>query len=109
MTDTIQCISPVDGLVYAERQTATYDEALAQMNDSHYRLTASLWTGNAERAARTDEHLQTATVFMNRADYVDPALCWSGCQDTGRGGALSAIGFHPLTRPLSFHFKKQLT
>jgi acyl-CoA reductase-like NAD-dependent aldehyde dehydrogenase len=81
-------------------------QALALMNDSRYGLTVSLWTGDAERAARLGRELETGTVFMNRADYLDPALCWTGVKETGRGGALSVIGFHNLTRPKSYHLRK---
>ncbi len=81
-------------------------EAVALMNDSKYGLTVSLWTGDAERAARLGESLETGTVFMNRADYLDPALCWTGVKETGRGGSLSVIGFHNLTRPKSYHLKR---
>lgn len=81
-------------------------EALALMNDSKYGLTVSLWTGDAERAARLGQDLETGTVFMNRADYLDPALCWTGVKETGRGGSLSVIGFHNLTRPKSYHLKR---
>jgi len=82
------------------------DEAIALMNDSDFGLTASLWTRDTPRAAEIGAQLQTGTVFMNRADYIDPGLCWTGCKSTGRGGALSAIGFHNLTRPKSYHLKK---
>ncbi|NKL79677.1 aldehyde dehydrogenase family protein [Rhizobium leguminosarum] len=82
------------------------EEALAFMNDSQYGLTASLWTRDAERAGRLGREIETGTVFMNRADYLDPALCWTGVKETGRGGSLSIIGFHNLTRPKSFHLKK---
>lgn len=81
-------------------------DALALMNDSKYGLTVSLWTGDAERAARLGAELETGTVFMNRADYLDPALCWTGVKETGRGGSLSVIGFHNLTRPKSYHLRK---
>ncbi len=81
-------------------------EATELMNDSQYGLTASLWTKDAERAARIGRDLETGTVFMNRADYLDPALCWTGVKETGRGGSLSILGFHNLTRPKSFHLKK---
>ncbi len=81
-------------------------EALALMNDSKYGLTVSIWTGDAERAARLGAELETGTVFMNRADYLDPALCWTGVKETGRGGSLSVIGFHNLTRPKSYHLKR---
>ncbi|MBY5765916.1 aldehyde dehydrogenase family protein [Rhizobium leguminosarum] len=82
------------------------EEALALMNDSQYGLTASLWTRDAERAGQLGREIETGTVFMNRADYLDPALCWTGVKETGRGGSLSIIGFHNLTRPKSFHLKK---
>ena len=80
--------------------------AIAMMNDCDYGLTASLWTRDAERAARIGRRLATGTVFQNRCDYLDPALCWTGCKDTGRGAALSPLGFHSVTRPKSYHLKK---
>ncbi|WP_026619050.1 acyl-CoA reductase-like NAD-dependent aldehyde dehydrogenase [Ensifer sp. WSM1721] len=81
-------------------------EAIELMNDSQYGLTVSLWTKDAERAARIGRELETGTIFMNRADYLDPALCWTGVKETGRGGSLSVLGFHNLTRPKSYHLKK---
>lgn len=81
-------------------------EALRLMNDSPYGLTASIWTQDYDTAAALGEQVETGTVFMNRADYLDPALCWTGCKDTGRGGSLSYLGFHSVTRPKSYHLKK---
>ena len=82
------------------------DEALALMNDSEFGLTASLWTKDVERAKSVGAQIETGTVFMNRADYLDPALVWTGVKNTGRGGSLSVIGFQNLTRPKSYHLKK---
>ncbi|MAY88653.1 MAG: aldehyde dehydrogenase [Pseudooceanicola sp.] len=82
------------------------EEALALMNDSDFGLTASLWTQDVERAERLGGAIDTGTVFLNRADYLDPALCWTGCKSTGKGGSLSEIGYHNLTRPKSYHLKK---
>ena len=82
-------------------------EAIRLMNDSDFGLTASLWTADVERAEKIGQQIETGTVFMNRADYLDPGLCWTGCKDTGRGGGLSVIGVHNLTRPKSYHLKKQ--
>ena len=82
------------------------DEAIAVMNDSPYGLTASIWTRDAEAAGMLGQQLETGTVFMNRCDYLDPALCWTGCKDTGRGGSLSPLGYMAVTRPKSFHLKK---
>ncbi|WP_210527958.1 aldehyde dehydrogenase family protein [Rubellimicrobium arenae] len=89
-------VMPVDG----------DEQALQLMNDSPYGLTASLWTQDAERAARLGRRIDTGSVYMNRADYLDPALCWTGTKDTGRGAALSVLGYHSVTRPRSYHFRK---
>jgi acyl-CoA reductase-like NAD-dependent aldehyde dehydrogenase len=80
--------------------------AIGLMNDCAYGLTVSLWTRDAEAAAEIGAQLQTGTVFMNRCDYLDPALCWTGCKDTGRGASLSALGYMAVTRPKSYHLKK---
>lgn len=85
------------------------DEAIRLMNDSPFGLTVSLWTADIARAQRVGDSIETGTVFMNRADYLDPGLCWTGCKDTGRGGGLSVIGYHNLTRPKSYHLKKVTT
>lgn len=82
------------------------DEAIALINDSDFGLTAAIFTHDADAAERIGQRLQTGTVFMNRCDYLDPALCWTGCKDTGRGAGLSVLGFHALTRPKSYHLKK---
>ena len=81
-------------------------EAIRLMNDSPYGLTASIWTEDYDTAAAIGAQIETGTIFMNRADYLDPALCWTGCKDTGRGGSLSYLGFLSVTRPKSYHLKK---
>lgn len=81
------------------------EEALEKMNDSRLGLTASVWTTDRERASRFARALQCGTVFMNRCDYLDPALPWSGWKDSGRGVSLSADGFDGLTRPKAVHFR----
>ena len=97
-----ESFGPVVGIMSVKDDS----EAVAVMNDSPYGLTASLWTKDAERAARIGTELDTGTIFMNRCDYLDPALCWTGCKDTGRGGSLSVLGFYSVTRPKSYHLKK---
>ena len=32
--------------------------------------------------------VETGTVFMNRCDYLDPGLAWTGVKETGRGATL---------------------
>jgi len=82
------------------------EEAIALMNDCQFGLTAAIFTADAEAADAIGQQLETGTVFMNRADYLDPALCWTGCKQTGRGAGLSELGYHALTRPKSYHLKK---
>ncbi len=48
---------------------------------------------------------QSRIWFMNRADYLDPALAWTGVKDSGRGCSLSRVGYEQLTRPKSFHLR----
>lgn len=80
-------------------------EALRLMNDSDYGLTAAIWTADAEAAAQLGAQIDTGTVFMNRCDYLDPALAWTGVKNSGRGCTLSSVGFESLTRPKSFHLR----
>jgi len=80
-------------------------EALAHMNDSAFGLTAAVWTRDAAAAERLGAQLETGTFFMNRCDYLDPALAWVGVKDSGRGCTLSVVGYQHLTRPKSFHLR----
>ena len=82
------------------------DEAIRLMNDSRFGLTASIWTQDVAAAEAIGDQIETGTVFMNRCDYLDPALCWTGCKDTGRGTGLSILAYGALTRPKSYHLKK---
>ena len=100
-----ESFGPVVGIM----KVSNDDEAIRLMNDSPFGLTASLWTADLARAQRVGDRIETGTIFMNRADYLDPGLCWTGCKDTGRGGGLSVIGYHNLTRPKSYHLKKVTT
>ncbi len=81
------------------------EEAIALMNDSPYGLTAALFTTDLAAAERIGAEIETGTVFLNRCDYLDPALPWTGVKDTGRGHTLSRWGYEQLTRPKSFHLR----
>jgi acyl-CoA reductase-like NAD-dependent aldehyde dehydrogenase len=82
------------------------DEAVALMNDSRYGLTASIWTTDVDAAIRIGDRVETGTWFLNRCDYLDPALAWTGVRDSGRGCSLSRLGYEALTRPKSFHLRE---
>jgi acyl-CoA reductase-like NAD-dependent aldehyde dehydrogenase len=82
------------------------EEAIRLMNDSPYGLSAAIWTSDLDAAESVGERLETGTVFMNRADYLDPGLAWTGVKDTGRGASLSPLGFLAVTRPKSYHLRE---
>jgi acyl-CoA reductase-like NAD-dependent aldehyde dehydrogenase len=101
---TEENFGPVAGIM----RVASDEEAVALMNDSRYGLTASIWTTDEEAAIRLGSNLETGTCFMNRCDYLDPALAWTGVKESGRGCTLSRIGYEHLTRPKSFHLRTSI-
>ncbi|MBM6596742.1 aldehyde dehydrogenase family protein [Microvirga pudoricolor] len=84
------------------------EEAIRLMNDSPYGLSAAIWTSDVDAAEAIGDKLETGTVFMNRCDYLDPALAWTGVKDTGRGASLSRLAYESLTRPKSYHLRHTL-
>ena len=93
------------GPVVGVMRVAGDDEAIARMNDSAFGLTASVWTRDLAAAVEIGARVETGTFFMNRCDYLDPALAWTGVKDSGRGCTLSRVGYEMLTRPKSFHLR----
>jgi acyl-CoA reductase-like NAD-dependent aldehyde dehydrogenase len=98
---TEETFGPVVGI----QPVADDEEAIRLMNDSRYGLTASIWTLDREAALSIGERVDTGTWFMNRCDYLDPALAWTGVKDSGRGCTLSRLGLEAFTRPKSFHLR----
>ncbi|MEK7821155.1 MAG: aldehyde dehydrogenase family protein [Pseudomonadota bacterium] len=96
-----ESFGPVIGIMKVKSD----DEAIRLMNDSPFGLTAAIWTSDADAALRIGDAIDTGTWFMNRCDYLDPALAWTGVKDSGRGCTLSALGYEHLTRPKSFHLR----
>lgn len=96
-----ETFAPVVGIMAVKSD----EEAIALMNDSEYGLTASIWTADMDKALAIGEQVETGTFFMNRCDYLDPALAWTGVKNSGRGCTLSTIGYEALTRPKSYHLK----
>jgi acyl-CoA reductase-like NAD-dependent aldehyde dehydrogenase len=86
-------------------KVASDEEALRLMNDSEFGLTAAIYSADVARAEALGDRLETGTVFLNRCDYLDPALAWTGVKNSGRGCTLSSVGFEQLTRPKSYHFR----
>ena len=99
-----EIFGPVAGIMKVQSD----EQAIALMNDSAYGLTAAIWTSDADAALSIGERVETGTWFMNRCDYLDPALAWVGVKDSGRGCTLSVVGYEHLTRPKSFHLRTHL-
>ncbi|MBI09569.1 MAG: aldehyde dehydrogenase [Rhodospirillaceae bacterium] len=98
---TEESFGPVVGIM----KVRSDEEAIALMNDSDYGLTAAIWTSDEEAAISVGERVDTGTWFMNRCDYLDPELAWSGVKNSGYGCSLSTVGYEQLTRPKSFHLR----
>jgi len=98
---TEESFGPVVGIQSVDSD----EEALQLMNDSEFGLTASVWTEDQQTALELADELETGTCFMNRCDYLDPALAWVGVKNSGRGCTLSSMGYEHLTRPKSFHLR----
>jgi acyl-CoA reductase-like NAD-dependent aldehyde dehydrogenase len=98
---TEETFGPAHGIM----KVRSDEEAVGLMNDSPYGLTASVWTADEDAAKAIGDRIETGTVYMNRADYLDPALAWAGVKESGRGVTLSRVGYEHLTRPKSFHLR----
>jgi acyl-CoA reductase-like NAD-dependent aldehyde dehydrogenase len=98
---TEESFGPIIGIMKVKSD----EEAILRMNDSRYGLTAAIWTQDEAAAIRIGDAVETGTWFMNRCDYLDPELAWTGVKDSGRGCTLSKLGFDYLTRPKSFHLR----
>ncbi|MGZ9739527.1 aldehyde dehydrogenase family protein [Pseudomonas sp. GNP012] len=99
-----ESFGPVVGIM----PVASDDEAIALMNDSEFGLSASIWTRDLAAAERLGNQIATGTLFMNRCDYLDPALAWTGVKNSGRGVTLSPLGYEHLTRAKSFHLRHEV-
>ena len=99
---TEESFGPVVGVMKVQDD----QEAIKLMNDSEYGLTASIWTQDENAAITIGEQVEAGTWFMNRCDYLDPALVWTGVKNSGRGCALSVLGYQQFVQPKSYHLRR---
>ena len=99
---TEESFGPVVGI----QKVRCDEEAVTLMNDSEFGLTASVFSSDVDTATKLGEGIETGTFFVNRCDYLDPVLAWTGVKNSGCGCTLSPLGFDHLTRPKSFHIKQ---
>ncbi|OMQ41362.1 aldehyde dehydrogenase family protein [Pseudomonas putida] len=98
-----ESFGPVVGIMPVDSD----EQAIALMNDSEFGLSASIWTRDLAAAERLGDEIDTGTLFMNRCDYLAPALAWTGVKNSGRGVTLSSMGYEHLTRAKSFHLRHE--
>ena len=96
-----ETFGPVVGIMKVKSD----EEALPLMNDSDLGLTAVLWSSDIDTALALGDELDAGTIFLNRCDYLDPELAWTGVKNTGRGISLSRLGYEQLTQAKSFHYR----
>jgi acyl-CoA reductase-like NAD-dependent aldehyde dehydrogenase len=75
------------------------EEAIALANDSHYGLTASVWTRDRKLAGRVAERLETGGVTVNdhMITFNEPKAIWGGVKQTGQGRTHGPYGLLELT------------
>ena len=77
-----ETFGPVVGIM----KVADDDEAVALMNDSRLRPDRSDLDARPSRPrARLGGAMRDRHLYINRCDYLDPALAWTGVKDSGRG------------------------
>lgn len=101
---TEESFGPVVGI----QKVRSDKEAIELMNDSEFGLTASIFTKDFDTGIELGQQIETGTFFINRCDYLDPELAWTGVKNSGHGCTLSVIGYEAVTRPKSFHIKTVL-
>jgi len=101
---TEESFGPVVGI----QKVGSDQEAIKLMNDSTYGLTAAIFTRDIDQGIELGQQIDTGTFFINRCDYLDPGLAWTGVKNSGRGCTLSVLGYEYLTRPKSYHIKTEL-
>ena len=74
------------------------DQAISLINDSKYGLTSSLWSNDINTCLALAKDIEVGTVFLNRCDYLDPELVWTGRKNTGNGISLSKYAFNTITQ-----------
>ena len=101
---TEESFGPVVGI----QKVSSDEQAIEMMNDSEFGLTAAIFTTDIEKGIELGQRVETGTFFVNRCDYLDPELAWTGIKHSGHGCTLSVMGYESVTRPKSFHIKTSI-
>ena len=91
--------------ILAVMKVSSINKAIEYVNDSDFGLTSAIYTSDVKVAKYFSDRVETGSVFMNRCDYLDPALAWVGVKNSGMGFSLSKYAFKSVTRKKSLNFK----
>lgn len=94
------------GPVIGIQKVASDAEAIALMNDTHYGLTAAVYSADRSRAIGILRHINSGTAYWNCCDRVSPQLPWSGRGHSGLGSTLSLDGIRTFTQPRAWHLRR---
>jgi acyl-CoA reductase-like NAD-dependent aldehyde dehydrogenase len=81
------------------------DDAVREMNDTDYGLTAGVYTKSRERAELLLARVDAGSVYWNCCDRVSPRLPWTGRRHSGIGSTLSTHGIRTFMQPKAWHLR----
>ncbi len=93
------------GPIIGIQQTRDDGEAVRLMNDTHYGLTAGVYTRDRRRAEKLLAEVKSGSVYWNCCDRVSARLPWSGVGQSGIGLTLSTYGIQSFLRPKAWHLR----
>ena len=96
-----ESFGPIIGIMAAKDDA----DAVRLMNDTHYGLTAGIYTRDRHRAEKVLAQVRSGSVYWNCCDRVSPRLPWSGVGESGVGLTLSTYGIEAFTRPKAWHLR----
>ncbi len=96
-----ESFGPIIGIMKVKND----EEAIRNMQDTAYGLTASVYSSNRQRAESILQQINSGTGYWNCCDRVSAALPWSGRQHSGFGATLSHVGLRAFTKPKAYHLK----
>ena len=93
------------GPIVGIQKVKSDEEALMLMNDTHYGLTAGVFTADQSRAEKILAQVNSGAAYWNCCDHVSPNLPWSGVGHSGVGLTLSVYGIQTFCRPRAWHLR----